>query len=132
MAGWRLYDYLDGNRRNEFADWTRGLQTKQRARLNQKLRMLEKSGPDLPPQLLAGPIKHYAHIYKMKINGQVALRPLLCKGPIRNDEEFTLLKGATEVGFKWQPPNAPVIAIKRRQDVIDNPSQRRCTHVRVE
>lgn len=100
--------------------------------LNQKLRMLEKSGPDLPPQLLAGPIKHYAHIYKMKINGQVALRPLLCRGPIRNDEEFTMLKGATEVGWKWNPSNAPVIATERRQEVMDNPSHRRCNHVRVE
>jgi hypothetical protein len=124
--------YIDANRRNEFEDWTRGLQTRERAKLNQKLRMLEKAGPKLPPQLLAGPIKHYAHIYKMRINGEVALRPLLCKGPIHNDEEFTLLKGAIEKGSKWDPSNAPAIAVERRQDVIVNPSHRRCNHVRVE
>jgi hypothetical protein len=65
--------------------------------------MLEKSGPDLGPQLLAGPIKSknnkkmVSHIYKLRMNGDWALRPLLCKGPIDMDREYTLLLGAIEV-----------------------------------
>lgn len=93
--------------------------------------MLENVGSDLPPQLLAGPIKNYAHIYKMRINGRVALRPLLCKGPINNDQEFTLLKGATEMDRKLEPRNAPDIAVVRRGEILLN-SARRCNHVRVE
>ena len=130
MSTWRLYDYLDAHGRNDFQLWSSRLQKPDRAKLSQKLRMLETVGPDLPPQLLAGPIKHHAHIYKIKINGSVALRPLLCKGPIHNEEEFTLLMGAVERGWKWEPADAPSTAETRRQEIIDNHG-RRCNHVRV-
>jgi hypothetical protein len=130
MPGWRLYDYVDHRGDNDFKRWSLGLQSSDRARLSQKLGMLQKLGPDLPPSLLAGPIKHHAHIYKMRINGQVALRPLLCKGPISNDEEFTLLMGATERDREWQPRNAPAIAGVRRTEILGDLT-RRCDHVRV-
>lgn len=131
MSTWRVYDYVDSRERNDFEAWSKGLEKPDRARLSQKLRMLETVGSDLPPQLLAGPIKSYAHIYKLRINGRVALRPLLCKGPINKDEEFTLLLGATEVGRKWEPRNAPAKAETRRQEILRDPT-RRCNHVRVE
>jgi hypothetical protein len=92
--------------------------------------MLEDNGPNLGPELLAGPLKGYPHIYKIKINGRVALRPLLCKGPVNMESEFTLLKGAFEVGGKWQPPSAPSDAVTRRQTVERNPNRRR-DHVKV-
>lgn len=130
MSAWRLYDYLDRRDINDFEIWSRRLEKPDRARLSQKLRMLETVGPDLPPQLLAGPIKSHAHIYKLRINGRIALRPLLCKGPINMDIEFTLLKGATEVDREWNPRNAPDIAEMRRQEVRNDPT-RRCSHVRV-
>lgn len=38
-----------------------------------------------------------SHIYKLRMNGDRALRPLLCKGPIDMDREHTLLLGAIEV-----------------------------------
>jgi hypothetical protein len=131
MGAWRLYDYVDNRGLNDFEAWSRGLEKPDRARLSQKLRMLETVGPELPPQLLAGPIKGQSHIYKLRINGRVALRPLLCKGPISNDEEFTLLKGATEVDRKWEPRNAPFAAETRRQEILRDPT-RRCNHVRVD
>jgi hypothetical protein len=53
------------------------------------------------------------------------------KGPITNDEEFTLLKGAIEKDKQWVPSDAPTIASNRRLDVIAD-SARRCPHVRVE
>lgn len=130
MAEWKLYDYVLSNGTNDFEAWSKTLEKRDRGKLSQKLRMLEIAGPDLPPQLLAGPISYYAHIYKMRINGDVALRPLLCKGPISNDEEFTLLKGAIEKDRQWVPFDAPTIASTRRLDVIAD-SARRCTHVRV-
>jgi hypothetical protein len=128
---WALYDYVDAQGRNDFEAWSANLQKPELAKLNRKLKALEDNGPDLLPQMLAGPLKGYAHIYKLKINGRVALRPLLCKGPIDNEREFTLLKGAFEVGNRWEPPNAPSEAVNRRGYVIADPSNRRTPHVKV-
>jgi len=113
---------------NDFAEWCRELQRPDLARLNRKLKMLADNGPDLGPKLLAGPVKGYAHIYKIIVNGRVALRPLLCKGPIDNNHEFTLLKGAFERDREWVPPNAREVAVGRRAEVINDPNTRRCPH----
>lgn len=128
---WKLHNYVDDRGVNDFQSWSQGLQKPDLARLNRKLKMLEDNGPNLGPELLAGPIRGYAHIYKMKINGRVALRPLLCKGPISNETEFTLLIGAFEVGSKWDPSSAPSDAVERRERVRDDPKNRRCDHVKV-
>jgi|SRR5208282_938958 len=128
MDGWKLYDYLDAAGNNDFAGWSRGLQSPDLAKLNRKLKMLADNGPDLGPKLLAGPLKGYAHIYKIRVNGRVALRPLLCKGPIDNDHEFTLLQGAFEHDWEWIPTNARKTAVDRRQEVINDPDARRCEH----
>ena len=128
MSGWRLYDYVDASRVNDFAEWCRGLQRPDLARLNRKLKMLADNGPNLGPKLLAGPLRGYAHIYKIRVNGRVALRPLLCKGPIDNDHEFTLLEGAFEQDRKWVPSNAREVAVDRRTEVINDPDARRCAH----
>lgn len=127
---WILYDYVGPRGDNDFKLWSWRLQKADLARLNRKLKMLEDNGADLPTGLLAGPIKGHAHIYKLRINGRVALRPLLCKGPIDNDTEFTLLMGAFEKDRKWVPPNAPRTAEDRRNEVISN-ANRRCPHVKV-
>lgn len=125
---WNLYDYVGNGARNLFKEWSQRLQKADLARLNRKLKMLEDNGPDLGPKFLAGPIKRHAHIYKIIINGNVALRPLLCKGPIDNENEFTLLMGAFERDWKWVPPDAPNVAAVRRQEVFSDPDNRRCPH----
>jgi len=128
---WRLYDYLNQRGDNEVADWTRGLQKSDRARLNQKLDMLERYGIDgLPPKLVAGPLGGHRHIYKLRIDGSVAMRPMLCKGPIDMNREFTLLLGATERDRVLDPMDAPRRAEQRRTEIIANPT-RRCNHERV-
>jgi hypothetical protein len=128
MGGWKLYDYVDAGGTNDFAGWCREIQRPDLARLNRKLKMLADNGPDLGPKLLAGPLKGYAHIHKIIVNGRVALRPLLCKGPINNDPEFTLLKGAFERDGEWVPSKAREIAVDRRQEVINDSNARRCPH----
>ena len=131
MAGWTLYDYVDGRNVNDFERWTKGLEKKYRAMLNRKLKALEdETEPGLLPGLVDGPIRGYPHIYKLKIGGKVRLRPLLCKGPIDNDTELTLLFGATERDWKFVPENAPALAEDRRQEIIRD-SRRRCNHVKV-
>lgn len=126
---WRLYDYLNGAGKNEFAAWTRALQKRERIKLAFKLDMLEQVGPNLPPQLLAGPICD--HIYKLKVQGAVKLRPLLCKGPVDNEGEFTLLIGAKEVQGELKPNGVENRAGENRQEIIANPL-RRCCHEKID
>jgi len=127
---WRLFDYKNEKGKNEFADWTLRLQKVHRIKLRAKLDLLIKAGPDLPPKLLAGPI--FDHVYKLRIETKnVQLRPILCKGPINNDEEFTLLLGAFEIGGEYDPKDAESIAAQRRMEVISDHNNRRCKHERV-
>jgi hypothetical protein len=79
MPEFALYDYGNEHGINEFKAWSEGLQKPDLAKLNRKLDML-RTEPELPPQLLAGPLEGKP-IYKLRINGRVALRPMLCKGP---------------------------------------------------
>jgi hypothetical protein len=74
-------------------------------------------------KLLQGPI--YRHIYKLKIHGDTMLRPLLCRGPVHNEREYTLLAGAKEENFILAPADAPEVAEERRGQVIRNPAERR-------
>jgi hypothetical protein len=105
ITSWRIFDAIDGNRRSRIAIWIdrEKIGKREIGQLNQKIDMLATSGPNLGPQLLAGPIKSkrnkemVSHIYKLRMNGDRALRPLLCKGPIDMDREHTLLLGAIEV-----------------------------------
>ena len=85
---WVLYDYLDDKGINEIKAWTQKLQKKERAKLNAKLDMLEKHGSDLPPGLLSD--TKFSHIKEIVIKGQVAVRLMVCRGPIDNNKEFTL------------------------------------------
>lgn len=75
-------------------------------------------------KLLAGPI--HAHIYKLVIHGDVMLRPMLCRGPIDNETEYTLLLGATERGAKL-PPGSEEQAEQNRETII-NDHDRRTRH----
>lgn len=105
ISSWRIFDAIEGNRRSRIAVWIdkEKIGKREIGQLNQKIDMLERNGPHLPPQLLAGPIKSernkklVSHVYKLRLNGDRALRPLLCKGPIHMDHEFTMLLGAIEV-----------------------------------
>src|ERR1700678_3481488 len=82
--------------------WTQksGLVKRDIGQLNQKLDMLRINGFSLHPNLLAGPLPKQKHIYKPVIHGQRMLRPMLCKGPVAMESEFTLLLGAIEINFK--------------------------------
>jgi hypothetical protein len=127
---WNLYDYVDTNGKNDFKEWTKMLEKKSRARLNLKLDMLKKNGPDLSPGLLSN--THERNIMKIRVNGSVALRPMLCRGPVNMHNEFTLLLGVIEKDRKLKPKNAESIAENRRKEVQNDPMRRRCNHERVD
>lgn len=125
----RLYDYVDARGRNIIREWTDGLQARDRAKLRNKLKMLEKvADPALLPQLLAGPrIQGEPEIYKLQVGrsgSENALRPMLCRGPFDKNEELTLLVGATERDGKL-PKGVAKVAEQNRRDILADPNRRR-------
>lgn len=124
-----VYDHVDVKGTNTFKAWTLALQKVERAKLNNKLDMLATAGANLPPGLLSD--TGSKHIKKIRINGAVALRPMLCHGPVNHAGECTLLLGAIEKDRKLIPGNAYAIAEALRQQVAANPAARRKHHERV-
>ena len=122
-----MYDYCDKDGVNEIAEWTRKLQKPQRIKLRLKFDMLAQHGPDLMPHTLTNTDERF--IYKLRVQGNPKLRPLLCKGPLE-ESEFTILIGAKEVQWDFDPRDALEKAVTHRQVIIDNP-ERRCDHERI-
>jgi hypothetical protein len=128
MTKWTIYDYVDPVDGNLIRAWSSQLQKKERAKLNQRLDSLAMHGPELIPGILSP--TGIASILKLKIHGQVQLRPLLCEGPGRGEEAFTLLLGAFEVSDDYVPMGAPLIASRAREGLIKD-MRRRVLHERV-
>lgn len=125
----QLFDYrgLDGT--NEFKSWTQSLQSTERGKLDAKLDMLQLMGFRLLPEVLTG--TDVPGVLKLRVKGKVQLRPMLCKGPINMESEFSLLIGAIEVGNKLKPANAPSVAADRKEVIRRDPDNRRVSHERV-
>lgn len=120
---WEFWEYLNGRNEREFSRWRLGLPKVERARLDDKMRAIETMGVEV--SCLRGPLKGYKHIYKIRVQGPtMALRPLLCKGPLDKDKEFTLLHPMTEVGMKDEPVTAKDEAERRRREIEISPSRR--------
>ena len=124
-----IFDYVNAKGENVIKIWSEGLEKDQRAKLNQKLDMLEIHGHELPPGLLSD--CGTPGIKKLKIKGNVQLRPLLCEGPVDTQSEYTMLIGAIEKAWKWVPRGAPDTANSRKQEIIVDPKNRRIKHERV-
>ena len=121
-----LYDYIDEGGENVILSWRSRLTARSKAQFDSKLHMLEISGPNSGPKLLAGPIKKTGHIYKLIIHADVMLRPMLCKGPFEMNTEFTLLIGAKEVQGVLIP--GPESAVENRAILLANKGRRK-SHV---
>jgi len=124
-----LYDYVGANGQNDIKVWTEGLQKKERAKLNARLDMLAQHGVGLFPHILTN--TPTPGILKLRCHGNVQLRPMLCNGPISVNSEFTLLIGATERDFRFDPLDADSLANVRKQEVNIDPANRRKKHERV-
>ena len=125
-----LWDYVDGTGRNLIVEWLTAdrISLRDRAKLNQKLDSLLRIDFDLAVQtkLLARVGKY---ILKLRVFGEVQLRPMLCQGPIDLHGEYTLLAGAREVGGKLRPENVVALALDRRGHItVDGGNKRRCKH----
>ena len=128
MIKWTIYDYVDPVNGNLIKVWCTRLQKKERAKLNQRLDSLAMHGPSLIPGILSP--TGMSQIFKLKIHGKVQLRPMLCEGPGRGEQAFTLLLGAVEVSNDYVPLGAPLLASRMRESLIKD-MQRRVPHERV-
>jgi hypothetical protein len=126
-----LWDFHSRGR-NEILLWSKDLSKRDRAALNQKLDLLSKLDFELAQglKLLAGPIRKTRHVLKLRVFGDTALRPLLCRGPDSPYSEYTLLRGAKETDRGFVPQNAVEVATQNRRLVADRPEEWRCPHVR--
>lgn len=124
-----LFDFttLDGD--NVLQTWADDLplQKRDRGRLDAKIDLLETVGDDLPPKLLQS--TKARHIMEIAANGDVAVRVMLCRGPLDMKTEFTFLYGTTEKNRKYVQRDALERADKNRSELIYTPT-RRCKHER--
>jgi hypothetical protein len=120
---WEFWEYLTRRGDKPFTEWRAGLPSVERAILDEKMRLLEKMGPEV--SCLKGPLRGYRHIYKIRVQGPtVALRPLLCLGPINKAGEFTMLSPMTEVGGNDTPSSAKSDAEARRVEIVGDKTRR--------
>ena len=124
-----LYDFVNEAHVNEFKKWTQDLEKNPRAKLNEKIDKLFLYGDGLHPHVLTD--TDVPGIQKLRVQGNVKLRPLLCKGPVQVHAEYTFLMGAKEIGSKWVPANAPKKANDKKQAVRANPKTRRIEHEKI-
>lgn len=130
-----LWDFVSQRGENLIRRWAgkeARLSNVARAKLNVKLDLLERIGFDaaLNAAWLAGPIDKKKKIYKLRIYGNVMVRPLLCQGPVDGNLECTLLLGAIEKGDRLQPEGAAMRAAENREVVKQKPRTRRTRHER--
>jgi hypothetical protein len=127
---YRLWDFLSERGENLILKWVKDdrLTVRARASLNQKLDRLIQIPfqTAIETKMLAGPIGK--HIYKLRINADVMLRPMLCRGPIDQDE-YTLLLGAVETGGRL--PKGSIEKAQQNRATIVADQKRRCPHVRI-
>lgn len=125
---YQLWDFLSERGANLILEWVRRerLTVRDRAALNNKFRRLAQTEFDLAikTKLLAGPI--HKHVYKLVIHADVMLRPMLCRGPIEVEHEYTLLLGAIEVGGKL--PVGSGEEAEERRGIVVRDQTRRCPH----
>jgi hypothetical protein len=124
-----LFDYKDSNGINVMQFWAiqMCMQKRDRGRLDSKIDLLARVGDNLPPKLLHPTRCKY--IMHLMVNGEVALRPMLCRGPFNHQREFTFLFGTTERDRKLVQRDAPERAEQNRNDLIRHP-ENRCKHER--
>jgi hypothetical protein len=128
---WRIYDYKGSNGESAIQAWLdrEKVSKRDRGQLNQKMDLLAMHGMDLPPKLLAGPLRSKTeklrrkNIYKLIVHGDLMLRPYLCRGPVNNDAEFTMLLGVIERNNvnDHDPSEAEAI----RESIIENHDRRK-------
>lgn len=115
----KIYDFTNQKGRSVIQEWVDDirLSKKMRGRFDSKVDLLATAGPEVAPKLLSG--TRSGHIKKLKVKGDVQLRPHLCLGPIDNETECTFLVGAVERDYKLIPEDVLVQAEASRTILIN-------------
>jgi len=119
----RLYEYIQSHE-GVIGDWS--IDSVPKAKLKIKIDALgqqESIQIAIDHEFLVG-LEGCHGILKMKIRGNVALRPLACRGPIDKDGEVTFLVQTIERDRKL-PKGVCQQARDRRDAVVADPSRRR-------
>jgi hypothetical protein len=104
---------------------TADLEVAQRARLDERLDRIEELD-SLTFESVKGLIFPWkGQFKKMKVRGNVALRPILVLGPFDRKHEVTFLALAKERDGALLPRNVEDIAADRLAEVLANPRERR-------
>jgi hypothetical protein len=124
-----VWEFLRDGKHHVIQEWLKDstVSSRDRAKLDfclERLRTLDLGL--ISTKMLAGPLRGGTKLYKLRIRCQNReLRPLLCRGPVGEPDDYTLLQGAIEVGdHRTNPPNAEDRAAQNRETLIRNPKWR--------
>lgn len=126
MAGiWTFMDYLAEDGENPIAIWLNRLSPAVKAKINARIRYVERLDVLDRPQIghLKGPC---AGLIELRVRGddKIQYRPLCCLGPGNN--QVTILVGAIEKGGKFVPLSACSTAQQRKTEIARK--GRTCEH----
>jgi len=126
---WQLFDFYDLRGRNVTSDWLLSLDRVMRARMKSKLQSIRTFGGTGLPGMVTD--TREPHIKEIVVNGQLALRLFLCRGPIDVRAQITLLGGGRERDSRYvtkKPHITPEDAETYRQQLFADPRSRRKPH----
>lgn len=116
-----LFEYVDRRGRGVITDWR--LEVRQRAKLDEQLDRLRQ----IDWRLALGRLIHGAgsrHVFKIRVRGNVQLRPLLYRPP-GAPREIVFVMRAVERDGRLDPIDALEMAELRRKRTIVQPERRR-------
>ena len=119
---YKLFEFLTDRGRAVIHEWVKDerLSARDRAALNIRFKRIRQVDFDLANgTLISGPI--FKHVYKCVIHATVMLRPMLCRGPMKIEDEYTLLLGAIERNKKL-PEGTKERAEENREALISYPT----------
>ena len=119
-------DYLTERGENVIRAWLDGLPKNAKVKIDRRILYLENvQYLQREPQYIK-PLTGYDGIFEIRVILQnIQYRPLGCYGPAQ--DEFTLLIGAIERGNRFEPRDAPDLALQRKE-IIHNDRSRTCVH----
>jgi hypothetical protein len=126
----RVWEVFEDNGERTISDWD--IPKRMAGALQSKVDKLRTAEVDvsgrvnLPDKMCAGPnLWGNKWIYKLRIEGQEALRPMFCLGPVDNAAEWTMLARAKEKDRDTTEQKAAAgKATLRRAEVIANTRRR--------
>jgi len=127
----RIWEARESAGKHVLSDWD--VPKEQQAKLDIRLRLLRTAEVDtagrvaLPPAMLEGPgVWGEPFIYKIRLHGKQALRPMLCLGPVNAEKEWTVLARAREQGNNLtNQRQAAKTATTRRIEILNGTRGRR-------